>query len=167
MTWQIHHQFGSGAHIKANNQSDKQNQFVKQRRTVRRLALQALFEIDSTEHAPGVVIDERLAASGSLDERSAKFLRWLVSGVVKNMDTLNELVAQYAPEWPVDQLAIVDRNILRMAFFEVGSKEADAPPKVIINEAIELAKVFGSESSPRFINGVLGAALDTVYKKMF
>ncbi|MEM7126303.1 MAG: transcription antitermination factor NusB [Chloroflexota bacterium] len=152
--------------INTNKQGESQNQFVIQRRTVRRLALQALFEIDSTAHAPGIVVDERLA-SEDLDEQNAVFLRWLVSGVVHNMETLNQLVRQYAPEWPIEQLAIIDRNILRMAIFEVGSKDADAPPKVIINEAIELAKTFGGDSSPRFVNGVLGAALDSVYKKMF
>lgn len=156
-------------HINADNKHNRaaeQNEFVTQRRLVRRLALQALFELDSTTHRIGTVIDERIA-SEQLDERHTRFLRWLVLGVMQNMETLNGLVAKYAPEWPVDQLAVIDRNILRMAFFEVGSKEADAPPKVIINEAIELAKSFGSDSSPRFINGVLGSALDSVYRKMF
>lgn len=139
---------------------------ISQRRQARRLATQALFEIDSVGHRPGDVIDERLAYS-PLDAGGAAFLRWLVSGVVRHMDALNALITHYAPEWPVDQLAIIDRNILRLALFELGSREADTPTKVVINEAIELAKLFGSDSSPRFVNGVLGSALDHVYQKLF
>lgn len=139
---------------------------IQQRRLARRIAVQALFEIDSVGHPPGVVIDERLAyhAPGA---HAARYLRWLVTGVVQNWETLNDLIRTYAPEWPVDQLAIVDRNILRLAIYEIGSKESDAPPKAVINEAVELGKLFGSDSSPRFINGVLGSALDNVYRKLF
>jgi transcription antitermination protein NusB len=139
---------------------------IQQRRLARRIAVQALFEIDSVGHAPGAVIDERLAQHAP-GPHAAQYLRWLVSGVVQNWEQLNDLIRQYAPEWPVDQLAIVDRNILRLAIFEIGSKESDAPPKAVINEAVELGKLFGSDSSPRFINGVLGSALDSVYRKLF
>jgi N utilization substance protein B len=90
-----------------------------------------------------------------------------VSGVINNLDILNTFIVKYAPEWPVDQLAIIDRNILRLAFFEIGAHDSDTPPKVAINEAVELAKVFGSDSSPRFINGVLGSALDEIRKQEF
>lgn len=139
---------------------------IQQRRQARRLAVQALFEIDSVSHQPGVVVDERLAYSHP-GEHGAAYLRWLVTGVVRNQTALNELITKYAPEWPVDQLAIVDRNILRLAFFEIGANDTDTPPKVVINEAVELAKVFGSDSSPRFINGVLGSALDEVRQQGF
>lgn len=132
--------------------------FVKQRRQVRRLALQALFEIDTTNHVPGRVVNGRIDSSELIPE-SIHYLRWLVAGVIRHREQLNTLIAQYAPEWPVDQLAVIDRNILRLALFEMGSKEGDTPPKVVINEAVELAKMFGGDSSPRFINGVLGAAL--------
>ena len=91
----------------------------------------------------------------------------MVAGVVRNQPALNTLISKYAPEWPVDQLAIIDRNILRLAFFEIGAHDTDTPPKVVINEAVELAKVFGSDSSPRFINGVLGSALDEVRRQGF
>jgi transcription antitermination protein NusB len=139
---------------------------IQQRRLARRIAVQALFEIDSVGHPTGVVIDERLAYHAP-GVHAARYLRWLVTGVVQNWETLNDLIRTYAPEWPVDQLAIVDRNILRLAIFEMGSKESDAPPKAVINEAVELGKLFGSDSSPRFINGVLGSALDNVYRKLF
>ncbi|MCC9076206.1 transcription antitermination factor NusB [Litorilinea aerophila] len=141
-------------------------QLIRQRQRARRLALQALFEIDSVGHRPGPVVDERLAAEYP-GEHGAEFLRWLVSGVVRHMDELNRLIGKYAPEWPVEQLAIVDRNILRMALFELGATEATTPPKVVINEAVELAKLFGSDSSPRFVNGVLGSALTEVQRKLF
>lgn len=139
---------------------------IQQRRQARRLAVQALFEIDSVGHQPGAVVDERLAY-GQPGEHGAAYLRWLVTGVVRNQAALNALITKYAPEWPVDQLAIIDRNILRMAFFEIGAHDTDTPPKVVINEAVELAKVFGSDSSPRFINGVLGSALDEVRRQGF
>jgi len=139
---------------------------IQQRRHARRLAVQALFEIDSVGHQPGPVVDERLAHSQP-GEHGAAYLRWLVAGVVRNQPALNTLISKYAPEWPVDQLAIIDRNILRLAFFEIGAHDTDTPPKVVINEAVELAKVFGSDSSPRFINGVLGSALDEVRRQGF
>jgi N utilization substance protein B len=147
------------------NTSDHQ-QLIQQRRLARRLAVQALFEIDSVGHLPGSVVDERLSYSYP-GEQGATYLRWLVSGVVNHLDTLNLLIVKYAPEWPVDQLAIIDRNILRLAFFEIGAQDSDTPPKVVINEAVELAKVFGSDSSPRFVNGVLGSALDEIRKQKF
>ena len=150
----------------ASHTPKKSAAFIKQRRMARRLALQALFELDTTDHRLDIVIDERIAAENP-DAEGAKFLRWLVGGVAQNMAPLNTLIATYAPEWPVDQLAIIDRNILRLALYEVGSSATDTPPKVVINEAVELAKEFGSDSSPRFINGVLGSALDSVHRKMF
>ncbi len=139
---------------------------IRQRKRARRVAVQALFEIDSVNHAPGVVIDEHLG-HGELNEEGSRYLRWLVAGVVTNIDELNAQIHRYAPEWPVDQLAIIDRNLMRLALFELGAAETDAPPKVVINEAIELAKTFGSDSSPRFINGVLGAAMDDTNRVTF
>lgn len=133
---------------------------IKERKQARALALQTLYEVDCVQHQPGSVIDARLAENEIGDQGSA-FLRWLVSGVVRHRPALDQLIHQFAPEWPVDQLAIIDRNILRLALYEIGAKEGDAPPKVVINEAVELAKSFGSDSSPRFINGVLGSALPT------
>ena len=141
-------------------------QSIKQRRQVRRVAVQALFEIDSVGHKPGVVIDERLAAENFNDE-GAQFLRWLVSGVLRNQEAMDAIIAKHAPEWPVDKLAIVDRNILRLALYELGANDGDAPPKVVINEAVELAKTFGGDSSPRFVNGVLGSGLQDVSAKPF
>ena len=146
-------------------------QWIRDRRQARRLALQALFEIDLAGHMPGVVVDERLTdvdreEAGDFAQ-GAPFLRWLVSGVIKHRVALDQLIQKYAPEWPVDQLATIDRNILRQALFEMGSQESDTPPKVVINEAVELAKTFGGDSSPRFVNGVLGSALNEAMRKPF
>ena len=128
---------------------------MRPRRRARATALQALFEIDITGHKVGVVIEQRLA-SAALPESGASFMRQLVLGVLQLRAELDRLIGQYAPEWPVEQLAIVDRNILRMALYELGA--AGTPLKVAINEAVELAKGFGSDSSRRFVNGVLGSA---------
>ncbi|MCO6449369.1 MAG: transcription antitermination factor NusB [Caldilineales bacterium] len=130
---------------------------MKPRHHGRRVALQALFEIDLAGHKPGPVLEERLTSEGLADQdETAIFARQLVVGVVGNKPRLDAIIARFAPEWPVDQIAIIDRNILRMALWELLADET--PTRVVINEAVELAKVFGSDASPRFINGVLGAA---------
>jgi transcription antitermination protein NusB len=92
----------------------------------------------------------------SLGEDAEVFSRQLVYGVLKHQGVLDKLIQEHAPEWPVDQMALIDRNILRMAIYELTTTEG-TPLKVAINEAVELAKTYGSDSAPRFINGVLGA----------
>ncbi len=128
---------------------------MKVRRRARIVALQALYEIDTTSHPPGVVLDHRLAEE-SLPPEGESFARELVTSVVQHKAELDELIQRYAPEWPVDQMAIVDRNVLRIAILEFSVGHL-TPTKVAINEAVELAKLFGSDSAPRFVNGVLGA----------
>jgi transcription antitermination protein NusB len=128
---------------------------VKVRRRSRILALQALYEIDTTHHPVGMVLDQRLAEDPLPDEGEA-FARELITGVMKHQAELDELIQHYAPEWPVDQMAVVDRNVLRIAIYEFFISKV-TPIKVAINEAVELAKLFGSDSAPRFVNGVLGA----------
>ena len=128
---------------------------MKVRRRSRILALQALYEIDTTHHPVGTVLDQRLAEDPLPDEGVA-FARELITGVMKHQVELDELIQHYAPEWPVDQMAVVDRNVLRIAIYEFFISKA-TPIKVAINEAVELAKLFGSDSAPRFVNGVLGA----------
>ncbi len=127
---------------------------VQIRRQARIVALQALYEIDSVDHPVGVVLGQRIQDSHIADNGQA-FVRSLVQGVLKNRDELDTLIGVHAPEWPVAQMSIVDRNVLRIALFEFLI-DGGTPPKVAINEAVELAKIFGSDSSPRFINGVLG-----------
>ncbi len=123
----------------------------------RAVALQALFEIDSVNHPADQVLAHRLDEE-KLAEEGETFARELVHGVLAHRSELDALITRFAPEWPVDQLAIIDRNVLRLALFELLNL-GDVPVKVAINEAVELAKTYGSDSAPRFVNGVLGAFL--------
>lgn len=129
---------------------------VQARRQARISALQALYEIDTTAHPVGDVVAYRLE-DAPLPPEGEEFLRTLVTGVLKHRDQLDFLIHKYAPAWPVSQIAVVDRNILRIALFEL-SGASGTPPKVAINEAVDLAKIFGSDNSSRFVNGVLGTA---------
>jgi N utilization substance protein B len=128
---------------------------VRIRRQARIIAIQALYELDLTDHPPEVVMRRRIE-SASLAPEGIPFVYHLVNGVLAHRDELDNLIQQYAPEWPIGQMAPIDRNILRMALFEF-SIDGKTPVKVAINEAVELAKLFGSDSAPRFVNGVLGS----------
>ena len=165
-------QGASSAPVKGNEPT-----FIHDRQQARRLAVQTLFEVDSVGHLPGDVVDARLAnpepseggddPAVAVSAEAAAFLRLLVAGVITHRAALDVLIARFAPEWPVDQLAIIDRNVLRLALYEIGCRQLQTPPKVVINEAVELAKRFGGDNSPRFINGVLGSALEEVQRKPF
>lgn len=128
---------------------------MKPRTRARSIALQALYEIDMVSHAPGKVIQERLAEE-QLDDSLSEFVRQIVLGVHPMTETLDRFIAEHAPEWPLDQVATVDRNILRIALWEFAVYQK-TPIKVAINEAVELSKEYGSDSTPRFVNGVLGS----------
>jgi N utilization substance protein B len=128
---------------------------MKLRHRARIAALEALYEIDCSGHAPAVVIEQRLDEAG-LPEAGEGFARELVLGVSEHQEHLDVLLGRYAPDWPVDQIAIIDRNILRISIYEILLCKG-TPTKVAINEAVELAKRFGSDSSSRFVNGVLGS----------
>jgi transcription antitermination protein NusB len=128
---------------------------MKPRTRARSVALQALYEIDVSCHPPGSVIQERLLES-ELEPELVDFTRQIVLGVASMFEILDHFIAEHAPEWPLDQVAIVDRNILRIALWEFAVY-GKTPLKVVINEAVELAKTYGSDSSPRFVNGVLGS----------
>lgn len=128
---------------------------VGARRRARALVLQALYEIDSSGHGEEEVLAVLLADEGLSPENNA-FVRGLVSGVTKNRGELDEKIKNFAPAWPIDQLSIIDRNILRLAIYELLIDNR-VPVKVAINEAVELAKGFGSDNSARFVNGVLSS----------
>jgi N utilization substance protein B len=128
---------------------------MKVRHRARMAALQALYEIDCTGHTPALVIEQRLQEA-ELPETGDRFVRELVQGVRDHQERLDELIGRYAPDWPVDQIAVIDRNVLRISIYEILMCD-DTPTKVAINEAVELAKKFGSDSSSRFVNGVLGS----------
>ena len=131
---------------------------MRQRRQARTIVLQVLYEADVANHPAGTALDHRLAAQ-PLSEQAEAFARRLLAAVLAHRHQLNSLIVRYAPEWPLDQMAVVDRNILRIAICELGETELGTPVKVAINEAVEMAKLFGSDSSPRFVNGVLGALM--------
>ncbi|MCJ7769251.1 MAG: transcription antitermination factor NusB [Dehalococcoidales bacterium] len=125
------------------------------RRRARALALQALYEIDSAGRSSEEAVT-RLLADKRLPEDNITFIRELVDGVIQNKVELDRNIKRFAPAWPVEQLSLIDRNILRLAIFELLF-DNKAPVKVAINEAVELAKSFGSDNSARFVNGVLSS----------
>ena len=138
------------------------------RSQARALVLQCLYELDFTDHTfehalsahvEGTIVDDGEPNYGlGLSPKGIKFARTLGTAVEKRLEELDTLAAKYAPEWPFDQISAIDRNILRLAICELLFTK-DAPGKVVINEAVELAKQFGRDTSPRFVNGVLGAVI--------
>lgn len=130
----------------------------KNRRLARSTALQALYELDCTNHTAGEVMSARLEEQ-PIPEDLRLFAYKLVNGVLAYQTRLDTVIQEHAPEWPLSQMAIVDRNILRLAIYEFAIW-GETPLKVVVNEAVELAKEFGSDNASRFINGVLGAVAD-------
>ncbi len=128
---------------------------IKPRTKARFIALQALYEYDLSGHAPGQILQDRLEEE-TLSSVLVQFARDIVTGIIPIVSEIDDLISQHAPEWPLDQVAVIDRNIIRIALWEFAIANC-TPVKVAINEAIELAKLFGSESTPRFVNGVLGS----------
>jgi len=131
----------------------------------RSVAMQSLYEWDfrgrKKEMLPEVV--ERNITEFAAGMEDTAFIRDLVSGVMERITELDKIIEKAAPQWPLDQIAIVDRNVLRLGLYELlFGKRDEVPPKVAINEAIELAKSFGGDSSGKFVNGVLG----TVYREI-
>ncbi len=136
---------------------------MSNRHLARSIAMQALFEWDFREQPTDIlplIIDRDLKEFGpGLDE--TEFAKKIIEDVQKNKADIDALISRYAPQWPIEQITIIDRNILRIGIYELKFNN-EVPPKVAINEAIELAKNFGGPASGRFINGVLGA----IYKDM-
>jgi len=137
---------------------------VGSRHLSRSIAMQSLYEKDFM----GDKVDLKEVVERNIQEfgpglEDTDFARKLSFGVANNMDKLDKIIEKAAPEWPIEQINIVDRNVLRIGLYElIYANKEEVPPKVAINEAIELAKMFGGESSGKFINGVLG----TVYKEL-
>jgi N utilization substance protein B len=129
------------------------------RRKARIVALKTLFEIDSVSHSPEHIL-ERLREELPLPDDAAEFARDLVHGVIENRKRLDDIIRKNAPAWPLEQVAAIDRNILRLAIYEIVIDNR-VPMRAAINEAIELAKEFGGEASPKFVNGVLGSVAAT------
>ena len=121
----------------------------------REVALQALFEQDSVGHKLDQAI-KRLAEDEELEPAARKFAEELVTGIGENRERIDEIITETAPAFQIDQIAAIDRNILRLAIYEIVI-DNKVPMRAAINEAIELAKQFGGDNSPKFINGVLGS----------
>ncbi|MBI4267394.1 MAG: transcription antitermination factor NusB [Chloroflexi bacterium] len=132
------------------------------RRKARVIALQALYEIDCTGHSTEEVLSRLLEENG-LPEEHARFALSLVKGVIQYRGRIDEKIKNFARAWPLQQMPMIDRNILRLAIFEILI-DNKVPFKVAINEAVELAKAFGSDGSPRFVNGVLGSITAPIAK---
>jgi N utilization substance protein B len=125
------------------------------RRKSRIAVLQALFESDVSGHDPNVSL-ARLSVEESLSENQSQFARELLEGVVQDRASIDDIIRRAAPQWPLDQMSAVDRNILRLAIREILMNNG-APIRAAINEAVELAKSYGSDNSAKFVNGVLGS----------
>lgn len=138
---------------------------MSSRHLCRSIAMQSLYEWDFTgkkKENLEKIVNKNIKEFGPGLENDS-FVRQLVNGVVNNISKLDQIIEKAAPEWPINQINIVDRNVLRIGLYEIlYSKKEEVPPKVAINEAIELAKNFGGESSGKFINGVLG----TVFREI-
>jgi transcription antitermination protein NusB len=137
---------------------------MSNRHLARTIAMQSLYEWDfnkmNEQDLTDLVMRNLKEFAPDFDDNG--FTMHTVKGVVNNIDEINNLITTYAPEWPLEQITVVDRNVLRIGIYELKFSSGEIPPKVAINEAIELAKTFGGESSGKFINGVLG----TIYKEM-
>lgn len=131
---------------------------MSNRHLARTIAMQTLYEWDfngqDSSRLPEIL--ERNMAEFAPDFDDGGFTERVVNGVIRNQEAIDQYITKYAPDWPLEQITIVDRNILRMGVYELVFDE-EIPSKVAINEAIELAKSFGGESSGKFVNGVLGA----------
>jgi N utilization substance protein B len=127
------------------------------RRKARTVALQTLYELDCSAHKPKGVL-ARLLGEKALPDEAADFADSLVNGVLQQKKSIDDVIRRFAPAFPINQMAPIDRNILRLAIFEILFDNR-VPMKAAINEAIELAKSFGGDTSQKFINGVLGSVV--------
>ncbi|MFN3301701.1 MAG: transcription antitermination factor NusB [Patescibacteria group bacterium] len=144
---------------------------MKERHLARMISLQILYQLDFL----GLLEEEKIKTDEKREKilasclenfplfNSENFSKELVLNILKNLKKIDEQIKKFAPEWPIKQISLIDRNVLRIGIFELLFSET--PPKVAINEAIELAKTFGSETSGRFVNGVLGTIYETIKKK--
>ena len=133
------------------------------------VALQTLYEYDFRSYCNDESVDINEILGRSIERydtaiQDKEFVEQLVQGVVKNAKELDDFIAPIAPEWPIEQIARIDKVILRMSIYQL-QEMGDVPPKVAINEAVELAKAFGSDNSSKFVNGVLGTAFKEIEAK--
>ena len=129
------------------------------RRKAREIALQALFQFDFTKNDDENLIEMLIKETKGLNQQSILFTREIIKGTIANLEAIDATIKTVSNDWKIERMAAVDRNIVRMAVYELKFNSEDTAPKIIINEAIEIAKIFGSDESSRFVNGILGALL--------
>ena len=142
-----------------NNSGTLKNKSSASRRKSRVVAFQTLYEIDRVRLNPAHVFQNRLLES-SLLPTAEQFAHKLIQGVLEKQPDIDKIITTHAPAWPINQMSVVDKNILRISIFEIVFND-ETPLKVSINEAVELGKIFGTNNSPKFINGVLGSISKT------
>ena len=129
------------------------------RRKAREIALQALFQFDFTKNDDENLIEMLIKETKGLNQQSILFTREIIKGTIANLEAIDATIKTVSDDWKIERMAAVDRNIVRMAVYELKFNSEDTAPKIIINEAIEIAKIFGSDESSRFVNGILGALI--------
>ena len=129
------------------------------RRKAREIALQALFQFDFTKNDDENLIEMLIKETKGLNQLSILFTREIIKGTIANLEAIDATIKTVSNDWKIERMAAVDRNIVRMAVYELKFNSEDTAPKIIINEAIEIAKIFGSDESSRFVNGILGALI--------
>ena len=143
---------------------------VSNRHLGRIVALQTLYEFEFRKEVRDDTVDQADILTRNLEKYESSvddidFVKNLVSGVLNRVAELDDLLRPLAPEWPLEQIARIDRAVLRIGLYELMFSEESVPPKVVINEAVELAKTFGSDNSGKFVNGVLGTAYRTLVEE--
>jgi len=129
------------------------------RRKARELALQALFQLDFNEQEPTEALEAAFAETQGAGPKTRAYAKDLVGGTHRHLQEIDEIISGLSLEWKLDRMPGVDRNIARIAIYEMSYAGEEISPNVVINEAVELAKTFGTDDSSRFINGILGAMI--------
>jgi len=138
---------------------------MSNRHLSRTIAMQTLYEWDFNHRSQKLqtVLEHNIKEQG-VGLQDTSFIENLVKGVTKKITEIDNILIKYAPDWPIEKITTIDRNIIRLGIYELEFEENKIPPKVVINEAIEMAKTFGGESSGKFVNGVLGAIYNNMEK---
>lgn len=127
------------------------------RRKSREMALQTLFQLDYNTADKNDALQAVLSENNNPGENTREYTEYLVNGTQEHLDQIDSIISEVSSEWKIDRMAGIDRNIARMAIYEMNFGNEQISPNVVINEAVELAKIFGTDESSRFVNGILGA----------
>lgn len=140
---------------------------MSKRHLARSIVMQTLYQWDFRGNPSAIVpaiIDQQMEEFGAGLEDTQDFVSKTVKGVLEHQTEIDETIVKFAPHWPLDQMSLIDRNILRIGVYELKFNNSEIPPRVAINEAIELAKTYGGPTSGKFVNGILGAMYKTMEK---